>query len=172
MWRRTLISCLSLYFLVHSGCGGREKLTSDDGSGDPALPEWVYGESQVYDAPAAPGGRILDPLSGQTFRFPAGGSGLLTVLQLESGPRTASDEGAFEITYEGSGSLELLIDHDPEDVDFLVGYLPLDYAVQEGEELDTSGWLPLGSTAGQGDTLVFELPVGAKMTGSMSLPWS
>ncbi|MBU1950995.1 MAG: hypothetical protein KJ927_19940, partial [Candidatus Eisenbacteria bacterium] len=153
------------------GCGERERLTSD-GSGDPTLPEWVYGESQVYDAPAMPDGRIVDPLTGQTFRFPAGGSGLLTVLQLESGPHTASDEGAFEVSYEGSGSLELLIDHDPEDVDFLVGYLPLDYAVQEGEELDTSGWLPLRSTAGQGDTLVFELPVGVKKAGSMSLPWS
>jgi hypothetical protein len=171
MGLKVALLLLSICFVFACGCSERERFSSAPAE-DTTLAEWVYGAEQTYEAPTESGGRIVDTITGAIFRFPDGGSGQVTIQELETGPQTASDEGAYEITYDGTGALEILIEHDPEDIDFLVGYTPLNHAVLEGEELDTSGWLPLKSAEALGDTLVFELPVGANKMGSQSMPWS
>jgi hypothetical protein len=171
MQLRVWLALLSICVVLLWGCSDRERLSSGP-IDDTILPEWTYGTDQTYDVPAEPGGRITDPTTGAVFRFPDGGTGQLTIRALETGPQTALDEGAFEIVYEGPGALELLLEHDAEDYDFLVGYSPLSAVILEGEELDTSGWLPIRHTELLGDTLVFELSAGTNKNGSPSLPWS
>ncbi|MBU1699269.1 MAG: hypothetical protein KJ831_03890, partial [Candidatus Eisenbacteria bacterium] len=68
-----MIICISSIFFF--SCG-REKLSDPD---NPSGSSFTIGTITPLDVNLAPGGEIADPISGGTFLFPEGGSGLLEV---------------------------------------------------------------------------------------------
>ncbi len=151
-----------------AGCSSdRAKILPPDDQPPPA--GWVYGDPAVYPIPPVPGAAIRDSVSGCAFRFPEGG-GELRVTPIRSGPRTAPADGAFEVRYTGSSPVTLSLDHQPEDLDFLLAYVSFEGVVLDCDDPAASGWIPLPVEAAVGDTLVFDLPLGEKASRFAAAP--
>ncbi len=151
-------ACLAL-----AGCGG-DKVEAPGGGEETA---WSYGGSRTYAIPPDTYVTVIDSASATVFRLPSGG-GEFTIRDIIAGPMTAADEGAFEIEYTGTSDVQLLVPHDSDDLDYVLGYSSLAYAVLEAEPPDTSGWMPILESATltgpQGDSLVFDLPLSSGQT--------
>jgi hypothetical protein len=138
--------------LTLSGCGAdRTRLGGDNPPGT-----WELGEPRGYDVPPASQATISDAATGNVFRVPGGG-GRLTITPVLGGPQVDATQNAFEMSYTGSAAVQLLVPHDPDDYDFVLGYAPYDFVIQDGDEGSVSGWLPFPTTEGANDTLIVEL---------------
>lgn len=121
--------------------------------------EWTTGESRSYVAPSQPGGTVADSSTGTTFRFPEGGGGQLAVTDILSGPRTRAEDGAFQVSYSGSGPVELLVSNDPDATEFALSYEEYEHMMLDGLEPEGAGWLPMVNTSADSAVLAFRLPL-------------
>lgn len=157
--RRFFPTLGSAILLTVAGCG-RERLAPEGEATD----AWQLGEVRTYPVAATPFATVEDPETGSLFRFPTGG-GTLSLTPILSGPQTDATHGAFEIAYTGSGAVEMLVDHDAEDFDVVLGYVPYQYMMLASDETDAAGWLPLPSTSDSAGVLVFALQEGGAAQG-------
>ncbi|MBU1700353.1 MAG: hypothetical protein KJ831_09400 [Candidatus Eisenbacteria bacterium] len=105
----------SIVFLFLS-CG-REKLTEPSNSTD-----FTIGTITPLDVNLAPGGEIADPVSGGTFIFPEGGSGLLEVAEISKAPAAPYSGTDLYINYDGDTPLKLRLPLSGNDEMMLLGW--------------------------------------------------
>ena len=87
----------------------------------PTTPQFTLGPAKTYAVSAAKDTRITDSATGQTFRFPDGGSGNLEVAKITSGPAAPGPGEGIWIDYKGSTKIQLML-KDKGDLIELWGY--------------------------------------------------
>ena len=128
---------------------------------------FVVAESSVVPLDLAAGAQHSDALTGLTFRFPDGASGVLTTGTLVEAPDRPWDVGrGIYLTYDSSEPFQLLVPHDPTGYEFLLGYGAEFGSHSAGRGSRWAALLPadtLGS--GEQDSLLFTLATAIEPAG-------
>lgn len=114
----SIVAAILIPILV-SSCGDRERLAGNPG--DPQA-SWDLGPATEHPVPSATGSTVADSATGVTFLFPDGGSGLLRVAPVLSGPAAPYTGQGFSVDYAGDEVVQVLIDTDGAARTYVFGY--------------------------------------------------
>jgi len=115
----------------------------------PTTPQFTIGPAQTYAVSAAKDTRITDSVTGQTLRFPEGGTGNVQIAKITSGPAAPLPGEGIWVDYKGNTTIQLMLE-DKGDVVEVFGYGP-------HPVLRHSTWVPMSEGASVDGHRIYDL---------------
>lgn len=105
-------------------------------------PQFKLGTAKTYAVSAAKDLRITDSATGQTLRFPEGGTGNIQIAKIATGPAAPFPGEGIWVDYKGNTPVQLLFKDTGDDVR-VMGYGRVTIAGQTGTRPKGDLWVPL-----------------------------
>lgn len=120
--------------------------------------QWEIGETSTYDISGSGELTIQDPTTGYSFLFPDGGSGILELGKITSGPEATLDGEMIYVDYDGSENIQIIIPDSESKYEMVLGYGTATGCLDDSIDSD-SRWISVARANSIEGNILFDLPM-------------